>query len=195
MLLFGILRQINSHSGHLLRWQSAAPALLAFASGICFAEAVDTPSPSQDAFQQVAGQTPEPLDYSDKTDVELTGLGARWDELSQPERDALLREVKLRMAQRRDPDGVLMIRTQRRYGRIYRSEGRYLKIETQVVRVRPADPNAQPDRAGTQEFGVGFEQRSASVGGSDVNTPEQENLEPGADAGTTPLLRVNQPSQ
>jgi len=98
-------------------------------------------------------------DLSNSTHHELTELGARWDELSDDERRALLREVKLRMAQRKDADGVLMIRTQRRYGRIYRnSDGRVLRIETQVVEVRPAE--GAGERAG---FGVGFERRSAVV--------------------------------
>jgi len=105
-----------------------------------------------------SGTADENLDYSQKSDYQLTELGARWDSLSRTEREALLREVKLRMAQRNDADGVLVIRTQRRYGRIYHSEGRYLKIETKVVQVRPADGSDKPPQGG---FGIGFEQRTA----------------------------------
>ena len=72
---------------------------------------------------------PAPPDYSNSSDRQLTQLGARWDKLSAPEKEALLREVKMRMAQQKDADGVLMIRTQRRYGRVYRGNGHYLKIE------------------------------------------------------------------
>lgn len=134
--------------------------------------------------------SPEPLpDYSDRSDLDLTELGARWDDLSRQEKDALLREVKLRMAKRKDADGMLMIRTQRRYGRIYRSEdGRYLKIETQVVRVRPVNPDT-PKNA----FGVGFEQRSATLAAEKSaaeadGTAAEEALQP-------PVVRVRDPSQ
>ena len=117
-------------------------------------------------------------DFSHTTHHELTELGARWDELSDQERRALLREVKLRMAQRKDTDGVLMIRTQRRYGRIYRnSDGRVLRIETQVVQVRPLEGAGQ--RTG---FGVGFERRSADEPG----TPD-----PADDDGSPPAVLVN----
>ena len=123
--------------------------------------ATSVAEPPANSIQLVNSPLLPSYDFSEKSDYELTELGARWDNLSRPERDALLREVKLRMAQRKDSDGVLMIRTQRRYGRIYRSDdGRYLKIETKVVRVRPADPNQV---AGTRSFGVGFEKRSAEV--------------------------------
>ena len=126
----------------------AAPVVF-FVSLMLFAQ---VPAVFEDA------EVPIP-DLSNSTHHELTELGARWDELSDGERRALLREVKLRMAQRKDADGVLMIRTQRRYGRIYRnSDGRVLRIETQVVEVRPAE--GAGERAG---FGVGFERRSAVV--------------------------------
>jgi hypothetical protein len=117
-------------------------------------------------------------DFSNSTHHELTELGARWDELSDLERRLLLREVKLRMAQRKDSDGVLMIRTQRRYGRIYRnSDGRVLRIETQVVQVRPLEGAGQ--RTG---FGVGFERRSADEPG----TPD-----PADDDSSPPAVLVN----
>lgn len=140
-----------------------------------------------------AATVSQPLDYSEKSDVELTRLGARWDELSKPERDALLREVKLRMAQRKDADGVLMIRTQRRYGRIYRSDGRYLKIETKVVQVRPADPDAIANGVdGPREFGVGFEKRTARADqpAEQAEQPPQE-LHSDATVETPSVRRVN----
>jgi hypothetical protein len=100
-------------------------------------------------------------DYSRYTHHQLTELGARWDELEDAERRALLREVKLRMARQKDAGQVLQIRTQRRYGRIVRrSDGKVLRIETQVVQVRPVNP-----RQGAPEhsFGVGFERRVAAT--------------------------------
>lgn len=132
------------------------------------------------------------LDYNRKSDYELTRIGARWDQLSVPERQALLKEVKLRMAQRKDADGVLMIRTQHRYGRVYRGNGRYLKIETKVVRVRPAGPAPK-----TSGFGVGYEQRTSTA------APEQPSAQQADDASTPPLdtadvkppvVRVGDPS-
>ncbi len=119
------------------------------------------------------------LDYSKKTDHELTRIGARWDDLSKAEKNALLREVKLRMAQRKDADGVLVIRTQRRYGRVY-SGGRYLKIETRVIRVRPSDP------AANRGFGVGYERRSA-----ERPPAESADEEDGRAEIEVPLVRVN----
>ncbi len=132
------------------------------------------------------------LDYNRKSDYELTRMGARWDQLSVPERQALLKEVKLRMAQRKDADGVLMIRTQHRYGRVYRGNGRYLKIETKVVRVRPAD--SAPKTSG---FGVGYEQRTSTP------APDQPSAQQADDAANPPLdtaevkppvVRVSDPS-
>lgn len=133
-------------------------------------------------------------DYSSSTHNELTALGARWDELADAERRALLREVKLRMAQRKDSDGVLMIRTQRRYGRIYRhSDGRVLRIETQVVQVRPAAPGE-----GRTGFGVGYERRSAEGPGAgsvseSAGTPEPDRLQP--QEITPPAILVNDPDR
>ena len=125
--------------------------------------------------------------YSQKSDHELTELGVHWDQLGPFEQQSLLREVKLRMAQRKDADGVLTIRTQRRYGRIGRSGERYIKIETRVVRVRPSDPNRG---SGQQSFGVGFEQRTAGPElANDAGTDDQT-----VDAENPPVVRVNDPS-
>lgn len=136
-------------------------------------------------------QLPAP-DYSKSTDHELTRLGARWDVLSGPEREALLREVKLRMAQQRDSDGVLMIRTQRRYGRVYRGNGQYLKIETKVIRVRPA---GEPSK-GSAGFGTGFEQRNAEPGPNAVENkaPADEASAPLDAAMSPPVMRASDPS-
>lgn len=125
--------------------------------------------------------------YSQKSDHELTELGVHWDQLGPLEQQVLLREVKLRMAQRKDADGVLTIRTQRRYGRIGRSGERYIKIETRVVRVRPSDPNRE---SGQQSFGVGFEQRTAGPElANDAGTDDQT-----VDAENPPVVRVNDSS-
>jgi hypothetical protein len=149
-------------------------------------EAAVEPAPTEAA---VAAQPP---DYSRNSDYQLTELGARWDELTRPERDALLREVKLRMAQQRDSDGVLMIRTQRRYGRIYRGDGRYLKIETKVVRVRPAEQGAA-DRGG---FGTGFEQRTAENGLETVSDdPAGSGSQSEPAMVDAPVIRASSPIQ
>lgn len=155
------------------------------------------------AVPQLVNSPLEPVpDYSRKSDYELTDLGARWDSLSQQQRGALLREVKLRMAQQPRADGVLMIRTQRRYGRVYRSEGRYLKIETQVVRVRPATVDGS-----NRSFGVGFEQRSATGSGSgqpvssdgpdDTSNSSQAQVPAESDQSiqSPPVMRVSDPSR
>ena len=114
-----------------------------------------------------------PLDYGAMSHQELTSLGTRWDTLSAEQRMALLREVKLRMAQQKVPDGVLMIRTQRRYGRLVRqSDGSVLRIETRVVQVRPANPTQNPGR---RSFGVGFERRTAVAGAENRDASEQRD--------------------
>lgn len=95
--------------------------------------------------------------YGGHSDEELTALAAHWDSLDRHQRRALLTEMKLRMARNGKRKGVIHIRTERRYGRIIRqSDGRVIHIETQVVRVRPLDPDALEAH---QSFGVGFEQR------------------------------------
>jgi hypothetical protein len=131
-----------------------------------------------------------PPDYSNSTDHELTRLGARWDRLSGPEREALLREVKLRMAQRKDADGVLMIRTQRRYGRVYSGNGRYLKIETKVIRVRPSSGGS----AGSAGFGTGFEQRNAQPTPVEEGAKDEKAVPPLDAAMSPPVVRAGDPS-
>lgn len=94
--------------------------------------------------------------YATKSDQELTALAAQWESLDAGQRRALLTEVKMRMARQRGPDGAIRITFQRRYGRIIRNaDGSVVRIETNVVRVRPgaADDN--------QTYGVGFEQRTS----------------------------------
>ncbi|MGD8416299.1 MAG: hypothetical protein PVH91_04515 [Pseudomonadales bacterium] len=131
-------------------------------------------------------------DYADKSDQELTRIGARWDDLNKVEKAALLREVKLRMAQRRDTDGVLVIRTQRRYGRVYNGS-QYLKIETKVVRVTPADAAAAA--AARKGFGVGFERRNAE--GVVTGDSAGDDSDPSSSAAAqikSPVIRVTDPS-
>ena len=96
-----------------------------------------------------------PVPYSARTDQELNALLADWDNLREDDRRALVSELKLRMIRSKGRGNVIHIRTERRYGRIVRrSDGKLLRIETKVIRVRPA-PTDQ------QGFGVGFEQRRA----------------------------------
>jgi hypothetical protein len=97
--------------------------------------------------------------YESRSDEELTVLAADWDSLDRHQRRALLTEMKLRMARNGKRNPVIHIRTERRYGRLIRqSDGRVIRIETQVVHVRPVDPE---DLKARQSFGVGFEQRVA----------------------------------
>ena len=130
-------------------------------------------------------------DYAAASDRELTKIGARWDDLSLAERSALLKEVKLRMAQRKDRDGVLTIRTQRRYGRVY-GGGQYLKIETKVVRITSQRPEQASPGSG---FGVGFEHRSAQVAGHADDG--DQSVAAGTDNGEldSPVVRVSDVSQ
>ena len=137
---------------------------------------------------------PAAPDYSNSSHHELTRLGARWDSLSAPEREALLREVKLRMAQRKDADGVLVIRTQRRFGSVYSGNGRYLKIETKVIRVRPAERGAVPAGSTTRGFGTGFERRNAQPA-TRTEQAEGERESPSIEATLSPpMVQVSEPS-
>jgi hypothetical protein len=124
------------------------------------------------------------LDYTGKSHYELTELSARWDDLDSAQRRALLQEVKKRMARGNNRDGVLMIRTQRRYGRMARqADGRVLRIETKVVRIRSVKPEPA--------FGVGFERRAATEETaaipSDLPGIEGETVLP-------PVVRVSDPT-
>ena len=161
-------------------WVSLFSLLLA--SGLHAEPAVSgTAATDKQQFAQLPNSPLLPvLDYSRKTDHELTRIGARWDELGKAEKTALLKEVKLRMAQRKDADGVLVIRTQRRYGSVYGGR-RYMKIETRVIRVRPGDP------AAARGFGVGYERRSAEAEPQVSKKPAPDAAAPTVDA---PVLRV-----
>ena len=111
--------------------------------------------------------------YVGKTDQELTELTAQWDDLSETERRALLIEVKSRMARGNNQEGVIRILTRRRFGRIIRRpDGSVVRIEAEVVQIRPEQPAAE-------SYGVGFEQRAAR------KEAEQE---------TPPILTVKDPS-
>ena len=112
--------------------------------------------------------------YERHSDEELTALAADWDSLDRHQRRALLTEMKLRMARNGERNPVIHIRTERRYGRLIRqSDGRVIRIETQVVHVRPVDAD---DLKARQSFGVGFEQRVA-------RREEKSPLSPTAETG------------
>jgi hypothetical protein len=105
--------------------------------------------------------------YADRSDEELAAMAAGWDALGQHERRSLLTEMKLRMARKGDHSGIIRIRTERRYGRIIRQpDGRVIRIETQVVHVRPID-ETDIDEPVRQGYGVGFERRVARRGEAD----------------------------
>ena len=133
---------------------------------------------SAPASADAAANAPPPAagepEFGDRTDEELTALAADWDALDRHQRRALLTEMRVRMARRGSraggQEGVLHIRTERRYGRLIRqSDGRVIRIETQVVHVRPLGADDAAPRRG---FGVGFEQRVAHRRGSVVGGHE-----------------------
>ncbi len=153
-------------------------------------------APPKNAAAAATGQDASPSDrasddhlYGDHSDEELTELAAHWDSLNRHQRRALLTEMKLRMARKGANKEVIHIRTERRYGRIIsQPDGQVIHIETQVVHVRPVDPDELKDQ---QSFGVGFEQRigrrrheldarsadaSAAAAASDVGTDGQPSL-------------------
>lgn len=158
--------------------------LLASAPGVTMAAPTSSSSAalaataSSDADTQSARKNP----YAARSDEELTVLAANWDALGQPERRALLTEMKRRMARTGDHSGVIRIRTERRYGRIIRQpDGRVIHIETQVVHVRPLD-EGDIEQA-RQGYGVGFERRVARRGEAEPVPPQQ----PGDTRGTVSI--------
>ena len=144
---------------------------------VAHARAPEEPAanPAKTADAIPLGEAVEALipDYSQLTHHQLTRIGARWDELDELERRGLLQEVKLRRARQKGKEGVLQIRTQRRYGRLVRrSDGQVLRIETKVVQLKPRRVNPAE-----RSFGVGFERRHA-----EAETPNQPSA--AADAST-----------
>jgi hypothetical protein len=115
--------------------------------------------------------------YAAYSNEALTELTARWDTLNVHERRALLTEVRQRMALPSAGSAPrLQIRTERRYGRIIRrADGRLIRIETQVVHVRPAPGMTVvvDERSNTGSgFGTGFEHRSGvPANGQSVSVP------------------------
>ena len=96
------------------------------------------------------------LSYADATDEELTALGARWGELDSEQRRALLAEVKMRMARagrQGTAKGVLHIRLRHRYGAVPPTVGSG-RLRIRILQGEQAE--------GTQQFGVGFEQRKGA---------------------------------
>ncbi len=178
------LATTGSHRRILTRAISAAVAVL-LAPGYAVGAVVEGAAGEAAASVSPANPHGDP-DYSAYTHHQLTEIGARWEALSDAERRALLKEVKMRMARQRDADGSLQIRTQRRYGRIVRSsDGRVLRIETKVVQVRPAVPRGGNERS----FGVGFERRHGPAGSSPESVSDGSAGKDGA-AGA-PARRVN----
>jgi len=201
MRFIGLVRQENRQSrlgiqlGRRVLTLTALSAVLSVSAQLVAAsEGPNQSAPPADRQLVNSPLKPPPPDYSKSTDHELTRLGARWDSLSAPEREALLREVKLRMAQRKDADGVLVIRTQRRFGSVYSGNSRYLKIETKVIRVRPAGPGNGRNTAAGAGFGTGFEKRNSEP----VKSPgpvETKPERPPLDAAMgPPVARASDPS-
>jgi hypothetical protein len=106
--------------------------------------------------------------YATHSDQELTDAAADWETLSEAERRALLTEMRGRMDAKHDDggEGVVAIRTQRRYGRLVRQpDGSVVRVETteRIVRYRRLPEAAAAD----QPFGVGFERRAGEAGASE----------------------------
>ncbi|MBX3706338.1 MAG: hypothetical protein KF911_06830 [Pseudomonadales bacterium] len=119
--------------------------------------------------------------YAGHTDQALTALAAQWDSLDVHQRRALLTEMRQRMAQRgARGGGTLQIRTERRYGRIiHQPDGRVIRIETQVVHVRPI---SEEELLGVQGgFGVGFERRAGEPATRLANDAPRESIAPPAE--------------
>ena len=124
--------------------------------------------------------------YAAKSDEELTALSAQWQELPSLNRQVLLREVKLRMARQRGRKGSVQIRTERRFGRLLRqADGSVVRVETRVVRVRPAEAADRVESTGDQTspvhmrksaYGAGFERRSAPKSASKPVTSPLESV-------------------
>ena len=128
------------------------------------------PVPESDAQSIDAEQN-----YQTRSDQELTSLAAQWDVLSTHQRRDLLTEMKARMVSGGSSGPVLRIRSERRYGRIIRQpDGRVIRIETNVVRVRPVTPEMLARAQARSGFGVGFEQRVAGQQGRKVLGPHSE---------------------
>ena len=116
-------------------------------SGSALAEAPGTAveTAAQEAAPKEAGTslpaqilgTPLKKPLSAKSDAQLTEIARRWNDLSTDERDALITEVKSRMARGGNREGVLRIRLTRRYGTVVRHpNGATLRIERVQRQVR-----------------------------------------------------------
>jgi hypothetical protein len=164
----------------------------ALATGPSFVRAADQAMAETDGSAPGASQvaTGAPSALAQKSDEELTEIARRWADLGPDERNALVTEVKARMARRGSP-GVLRIRLERRYGTVVRARnGTVLRIE-RVQRVitqpgqpaqvlagsgaaqeeaAPGDPapttvtTPRPSSGLPAGFGIGFERRAAASG-------------------------------
>lgn len=120
--------------------------------------AAEKASPEEHAAAAEGVKSVRQTPYRHRSDEELTALAADWDSLGRHERRELLTEMKLRMARGGERKSLIRIRTERRYGRLIRQpDGRVIHIETQVVHVRPLDP--EEEATARRSFGLGFEQR------------------------------------
>ena len=135
----------------------------------------------------------QPVSYANASDAELTALGAHWNDLSSEERQALLSEVKMRMARARSQGaatGVLRIKLRRRYGAVPPGAGNgnlRIRVTARKQGSKPVgepsgqpfgEPSGQPvGQPSGQPFGVGFEQRTGrrSAPAPQAATPEVQN--------------------
>ena len=100
--------------------------------------------------------------YASSSDAQLTEHVADWDRLDSDQRRALLAEVKKRMARQGRNDGTLSVRLPRKYGTLRRRG-------TLRIQIRPIPRERQ-------EFGVGFEQRSAQPDAQTASAPGESAM-------------------
>jgi hypothetical protein len=142
-------------------------------------------------FAVLAGGAGAATEYADRTDQQLTELAAGWENLSEDERRALLMEIKARMHNSASKTPTLTIKTERRYGKIFRGpDGSLVRIETTQHTIRY---RALPEGASDQPFGVGFERRATGGSGDDGAAALQPS--PPIPANAAPVVPVGHANQ
>jgi len=171
--------------------------------------------PTRAEFEQLLQQLSAA--YHAKTNQELNDLLAKRSALSPIEQRMLVREVKMRMVRSRDRQGVLVMRTQRSFGRVsQRPDGSVVSSKTTVIQAQPVERASAPasDRAAnaaqttqtttvvrtivrSARYGTGFENRrsrprpaQAPVVTVSAPRPAQADLEAVADQLTNQGLQA-----
>ena len=129
-------------------WRSVRPFVLSV--GVASLALLAVPAFAVNATAPTGGEVAvQPVNpYVKISDQALTDLAARIDELDPDSKQALISEIKMRMARQGSTDGVLHVRLVRRYG-----IPRHGTIRIEIRQV-PKD---------RQKYGLGFEQRSVQA--------------------------------